>query len=96
MTQPSSVSNPRLLQRLFVISLLAFLGSCATQPMPASANPPGFFSGYLHGFLILFSLIGSLFTEYRVYAFPNSGWWYDLGFFLGAAVFLGGATAGAK
>lgn len=67
--------------------------SCATQSVPADADAPGFFSGLLHGFLIFFSLIGSIFTDYRIYAFPNSGGWYDFGFFLGATAVLGGAGA---
>jgi hypothetical protein len=45
--------------------------------------------GFWHGLTILFSLIGSIFTDVRIYAFPNSGGWYDLGFFLGSALFLG-------
>jgi hypothetical protein len=50
----------------------------------------------VHGFTILFSLIGSTFTDYRIYAFPNSGGWYDFGYFLGAAMFLGGGGASAR
>jgi hypothetical protein len=49
----------------------------------------------LHGFLIVFSLIGSIFTDYRIYAFPNSGGWYDFGYAIGASVFLGGTAAGS-
>ena len=43
-----------------------------------------------HGFVSLFSLIGSLFFDTRIYGFPNSGSGYDVGFVLGAAVFYGG------
>jgi|GEM_PF-5247349 len=50
--------------------------------------------GIVHGFCILFSLIGSIFTDFRIYAFPNSGGWYDFGYFIGAAMFLG--TGGAS
>jgi len=65
-----------------------FIASCATQPSQEAYDAPGFFSGLLHGFLIIFSFIGSLFTDVRIYAFPNSGGWYDLGYVLGAnAVF---------
>jgi hypothetical protein len=60
------------------------------------SHPPGFFHGFLHGFLILFSFIGSLFTDIRIYSFPNAGGWYDLGFLLGAASFLGGGGASAR
>lgn len=84
---------------LFIISVSALLlASCATQPYPSAYDPPGFFSGLLHGFLIVFSFIISLFADYRIYAFPNSGGWYDFGYLIGAAMFLGGggASAGAN
>jgi hypothetical protein len=79
-----------------MVAAAAVLASCATQPIPSAISPPGFWSGLLHGFTILFSLIGSIFTDYRIYAFPNSGGWYDLGYFFGAAMFLGGGGASAR
>lgn len=86
--------------RRLVLLLIAagglFLASCATQPYPSAYDPPGFFSGLLHGFLIVFSFIGSLFTDYRIYAFPNSGGWYDFGYLIGAGIFLGGAGGSAR
>jgi hypothetical protein len=79
--------------RLTLLALLAIvLSGCANQPVPNSYDPPGFFSGFLHGFLILFSLIGSFFTDVRIYAFPNSGVWYDVGYFLGIVSLIGGGT----
>jgi hypothetical protein len=83
--------------RLFLLLLFCVLisVSCAHQPRPEAYNPPGFFSGLFHGFIILFSLIGSIFMDIRVYAFPNSGFFYDLGFFIGAAAFLVGAGSSA-
>ena len=80
---------------LILLLLVLALGciSCAHQPRPDSFDPPGFFSGLLHGIIILFSLIGSIFMDIRIYAFPNSGFFYDLGFLIGAAGFLGGAGA---
>lgn len=78
---------------LFVVLLL---GGCATRSAGAVDNPPGFFSGLLHGFIILFSFIGSLFTDYEVYALPNSGGWYDLGFLLGVSMFFGGSGASSR
>ena len=33
--------------------------------------------------------LGVIISE-RVYAFPNSGGWYDFGYLIGAAMFLGG------
>jgi hypothetical protein len=84
----------RLLAAFLVTA--AILAACATQPVPAASDPPGFWSGLFHGFTIFFSLIGSLFTDNRIYSFPNSGGWYDFGYFLGASAFLGGGGAGAK
>jgi len=76
--------------------LTGIIAGCASQPVPDSLNLPGFFMGLLHGFCLLFSLIGSIFTDIRIYAFPNLGGWYDFGYFLGASMFLGGGGASAK
>lgn len=86
----------RVLSFLTVIAMALVVASCATQPRPEAYDPPGFFSGLLHGLLILFSFIGSLFTDVRIYAFPNSGGWYDFGYVIGASIFLGGGGASAS
>ena len=52
---------------------------------------PDFSGGLLHGATVLFSLIGSLWWDIRIYAFPNGGAWYDLGFVIGVAAFFGAA-----
>ena len=93
-SKPSSSATYRAVHRRLRGRIL--LQSCATQPIPTAAGPPGFLSGLLHGFLILFSFIASLFTDFRIYAFPNSGGWYDFGYLLGAMGFLGGGGAGAR
>ena len=83
--------------RLFLLLLFCILISagCAHQPRPEAYDPPGFFSGLFHGFIVLFSLIGSIFMDIRIYAFSNSGFFYDIGFFIGATAFLGGAGSSA-
>ena len=72
--------------------------SCARQPEPPPdvEEIPGFFRGLLQGFLIFFSLILSFFKDVRIYEYPNSGLWYDVGYVLGASIFFGGSGAGAK
>lgn len=75
---------------------MVVLGGCANQPPPGAYDPPGFFSGLFHGFFILFSLIGSIFMDIRIYAFPNSGFFYDLGYLIGSATFLGGAAGASR
>jgi hypothetical protein len=73
------------------------LAGCAHQPLAsevAAYEPPGFFSGFWHGFIAPMALIGHLFDEsIRVYAFPNSGGWYDLGYILGIGALGGGAAS---
>ena len=76
--------------------VILIVSSCAHQPEPSVYDLPGFLYGLLHGFLIFFSFIGSLFTDVRIYAFPNSGGWYDFGYLLGASMFLGGGGASAR
>ena len=89
----STICSRRLSAFLGVCLLVILVASCAHQPPPAGSELPGFWSGLLHGFVIVFSFIGSLFTDVRIYNFPNSGGWYDFGYVLGAAIFLGGGGA---
>ena len=83
---------------LLIVVLLAavvFTG-CATQSFENIGNPPGFLKGLLHGFILLFSFIASLFTDYEIYAFPNAGGWYNFGYLLGVMLFFGGGGAKAR
>lgn len=94
MTRMQITKHKRGLAFLAICATAALLASCATQPPVDAYDPPGFFSGLLHGFFILFGFLAGLFTEYRIYAFPNSGGWYDFGYLIGAAIFFaGGASA---
>ena len=74
-----------------IVLLTIFLASCATQPTPEISqyeiSAPGFLLGFLHGFFMYFSFFIGLFGSCRIYAFPNSGNWYDFGFFLGVSLF---------
>lgn len=65
---------------LFGPALAFVLAGCAIQPPPAADDAPGLLSGFLHGLIALPALLASLVLEVRIYAFPNSGFWYDLGF----------------
>ncbi len=81
---------------IVILGFGLFLTSCATHSLTEVVDPPGFLKGLLHGFILLFSFIGSLFTDYEIYAFPNAGGWYDFGFVLGVMFFFGGGGAGTK
>jgi hypothetical protein len=81
-------------RQVAVIGAIALLlAACATQP-PASvaASAPGFWYGLLHGVISPFALIASIFSDVRVYAFPNSGLGYDAGFVLGMICLMGAAS----
>jgi hypothetical protein len=80
----------------FLLALGLFVASSydAMQIVPIH-KPPGFLMGIVHGFISLFSLLGSLFLDIRIYGFPNSGVGYDVGFVLGAALFYGGIVLAA-
>ena len=76
--------------------LVAFaLAACAKQPLPASeGDVPGFLMGLVHGFIAPVSLVAHLFDHsIRIYAFPNSGGWYDFGFVFGIGALLGGGAS---
>ena len=76
---------------LLLILLIAFcLTACAYQPSVEAQKPPGFLLGLFQGFTMLFSFIGSIFLDVRIYAFPNTGFYYDLGYVIGTGCFFGG------
>ncbi|MDB4584394.1 hypothetical protein N9164_14675 [Draconibacterium sp.] len=85
-----------ILYLVVVIALAFFFTGCATHSVNPITNPPGFLKGLFHGFILLFSFIGSLFTDYEIYSFPNNGGWYNFGYLLGVMLFFGGGGAGAK
>jgi hypothetical protein len=76
--------------------LLALAGCAATQAADAVApGAPGFWLGLWHGFIFPVAWLVSLFTDQvAIYAVPNSGGWYDFGYFLGIVVFGVGAKRG--
>jgi hypothetical protein len=78
-----------------VIISLCIMG-CAHQPLSAISNGPGFWNGLLHGFIAPVSFIVSLFTDFRIYEFPNSGRWYDFGFMIGIGGFSGGIFGASR
>jgi hypothetical protein len=75
---------------------LLLLAACAQQ-VASTVKPaaPGFLLGLWHGFIFPVAFILSLFMkDVAVYAVPNDGTLYNLGYFLGI-VFLGvGARRG--
>ena len=79
--------------------LLMILSSCAgsNTAVVEAASAPGFFWGLLHGWIVAFAFIASLFSSsVGVYEVANSGGWYDFGFVLGIGAFSGGCSTACK
>lgn len=73
---------------LAVLLCLAMTG-CIPHDIP-SASPSGFFSGIWHGWIAPFTLIASIFTDARIYETNNTGFFYDLGFYMAIISGFGG------
>jgi hypothetical protein len=90
----------RAVRTAAVTGLLLLLAACAHQVPDAvehGRETPGFWWGLWHGFIFPWAWIGSLFSkDIAVYAVPNTGGWYDFGYFLGITVFGGGSFFGSK
>ena len=71
------------------LSLLVLAGCAATAAGVVGPGPdqPGFWLGLWHGLILPITFVVSLFNEHvAVYAVPNGGHLYDLGFVLGAVL----------
>ena len=72
--------------------LLATACAATQQADAVAGTAPGFWLGLWHGFIFPIAWIISLFTDHvAVYAVPNSGGWYNFGYFLGIVVLGVGA-----
>lgn len=84
-----------LLLSVLLVCLLVGMSSCA--PEGHTYKEYGFFSGILHGLIIVFSLIGKLFgADVGIYAENNTGFFYWLGFLIGLGGFGGGAASSRR
>lgn len=80
------------LKHIILFILFILLTGCAdgvSFDTALSMGPVGFWHGFWHGFIIIFSWIGSLFSDdIAIYAIYNNGGWYDLGFILGIGMHI--------
>jgi len=75
-----------------IVLVLTAVG-CAPGNTRFDDKPAGFWAGLWHGFICVFTFIIGLFTDkVTMYEVNNSGNWYNFGFLIGAAIFLGGGS----
>lgn len=80
---------------LFSLLMLMLLltGCMSGDGTHATDDPAGFFWGVWHGWIAPFSLIFGWFDQnIRVYEGINTGWWYDLGFYMAIISGFGGLS----
>jgi hypothetical protein len=76
------VKKPALIL-LLIFSCLLLTGCLPGDGRNSEARPAGFLWGIWHGWMAPISLIVSLFRGHiRIYETANTGWWYDLGFYI--------------
>ena len=80
---------------LFLIIVFA-MTSCTAGGDRFIEESGGFWMGLWHGFILLFTFVGSLFIDgLEVYEKNNNGNWYNFGFLLGVMFFFGGGGKGS-
>ncbi len=86
--------------KLLIISLIVLFSLTACVPGDGSytlSNPAGFFWGIWHGWIAPISLILGLFNKnIQIYEIYNTGWFYDLGFYMAIISGFGGLTLSRK
>ena len=78
----------RLMRYQCIPALAVALAGCASQPLPAGEGHPGFVAGVGHGLTALFALLSNPVFHHPIYAYPNDGFLYDLGFCVGFIAFI--------
>lgn len=80
-----------LLLVVLLLGMALLLAGCVPGDGSYQEKPAGFFSGIWHGWIAPVSLIIGIFNhDIRVYEVINTGWWYDLGFYIAVISGFGG------
>jgi hypothetical protein len=84
--------NKKIVLLLFIFSFI-FLTACVPGGSQYSQTSAGFFSGVWHGWIAPISLILGFFDKTtRIYEVNNTGWLYDLGFYIAIISGFGGIS----
>ena len=80
-----------ILLSLLALAMLLLFSSCHPGHERYSVeDPAGFFWGFWHGLISIFTLIGSIFSDnVTIYETNNTGFFYNLGFLIGVGSPIG-------
>jgi len=86
--------NARVLALLLIVLTLTLLAGCTPGGGRYDANAPaGFLWGIWHGWIAPVSLVIGLFDNTtRIYESNNTGWFYDLGYYIAIIGGFGGIS----
>lgn len=91
------ISKKIALIMVLIIVLLMVTSCVPGDGKNTPENPAGFFWGVWHGWVAPISLIIGLFNKnIRVYELYNTGWFYDLGFYMAIISGFGGLKLARK
>jgi len=82
---------------IFTVLALTLTGCFPGGERYTAADPAGFFTGIWHGWIAPLSLIAGIFSDnVTLYEIHNTGWWYDLGFYMAVISGFGGIALSRK
>lgn len=83
---------------ILMVLLMAALSGCAPGDGANNiAKPAGFFTGIWHGWIAPITLVWSLFDrDIGIYETFNSGFWYNLGYYMAVISGFGGLALSRK
>lgn len=92
------MKNRKIIWIIFsIFVLLALTGCIPGDGTSSTTNTAGFFWGIWHGWIAPISLIISLFDKnITIYEVFNTGFWYDLGFYMAIISGFGGISLARK
>ncbi len=78
------MNRQSIVTAIFIILVVLLLVGCfPNQDSTIGLEPAGFFKGIWHGWITPISLVVSFFdSSIRIYEKNNTGWWYDLGYYM--------------
>ncbi|MFA5851219.1 MAG: hypothetical protein WC820_00830 [Spirochaetales bacterium] len=98
MKEAKKISTHRVVTFAALLAIVLVVSSCIPGDGKNNvAKPANFLMGIWHGWIAPISVIVGIFNKnIRVYEVNNTGWWYDLGFYMAIISGFGGMAFSRK